>query len=260
MNRGFSLVELSIVLVILGLLTGGILAGQSLIKAAELRAISTEYARWETAVSTFRDKYVAIPGDMATATKFWGPAPTCPGDTTTPATDLRTCNGDGNGLLDLGGTGPESTRFWQHLANAGLIEGRYTGVSSDADGYAFGVVAPINVPQSRFANAEWVPYAIGNIDYTNTSYFEGNYGNAFEIGLFHSILTSNGNILIPEDAWNIDTKMDDGKPATGSIRTLEANGVNCNTIAASTTTPATLAAYNLSYRSIACLLIFTNSI
>ncbi|MGB1539971.1 MAG: prepilin-type N-terminal cleavage/methylation domain-containing protein, partial [Rickettsiales bacterium] len=57
MNRGFSLVELSIVLVILGLLTGGILGGQSLIRAAEMRAIATEYDAWKTAVNVFKDKY-----------------------------------------------------------------------------------------------------------------------------------------------------------------------------------------------------------
>ncbi|MBN9993879.1 prepilin-type N-terminal cleavage/methylation domain-containing protein, partial [Listeria monocytogenes] len=69
---GFSLIELSIVLVILGLLTGGILAGQSLIRAAELRSVGEEYQKNRTAVATFRDKYFAIPGDMTNATSFWG--------------------------------------------------------------------------------------------------------------------------------------------------------------------------------------------
>ena len=72
MQRGFSLVELSIVLVILGLLTGGILAGQSLIRASELRAVSTEFQRYVAAVNTFRDKYFMLPGDMSNATAFWG--------------------------------------------------------------------------------------------------------------------------------------------------------------------------------------------
>ncbi|PZP83692.1 MAG: type II secretion system protein, partial [Azospirillum brasilense] len=58
-THGFSLVELSIVLVILGLLTGGILGGQSLIRAAELRTISTDANRYITAAQTFRDKYFA---------------------------------------------------------------------------------------------------------------------------------------------------------------------------------------------------------
>ena len=66
-NQGFTLVELSIVLVILGLLVGGVLTGQSLIRAAELRTVSTQYATFSTAVNTFRDKYFTIPGDMTNA-------------------------------------------------------------------------------------------------------------------------------------------------------------------------------------------------
>ena len=66
----FSLVELSIVLVILGLLVGGVLSGQSLIRAAELRSVTTEYSRYTTAISSFRDKYFALPGDMSNATSF----------------------------------------------------------------------------------------------------------------------------------------------------------------------------------------------
>ena len=63
-QRGFTLVELSIVLVILGLLVGGVLSGQSLIRAAELRAVSTEHSKFVTAMNSFRDKYFAAPGDM----------------------------------------------------------------------------------------------------------------------------------------------------------------------------------------------------
>jgi prepilin-type N-terminal cleavage/methylation domain-containing protein len=60
-RRGFSLVELSIVLVILGLLTGGILTGQNLIRAAELRSAVTELQRHQASTQSFRDKYFAIP-------------------------------------------------------------------------------------------------------------------------------------------------------------------------------------------------------
>ncbi len=56
--NAFSLVELSIVLVILGLLVGGVLSGQSLIRAAELRSITEDYARYVTATHTFKDKYL----------------------------------------------------------------------------------------------------------------------------------------------------------------------------------------------------------
>ena len=63
-KNAFSLVELSIVLAILGLLTGGILTGQTLIRAAELRAVSTEFQRYQSAVNTFRDKYFSLPCDI----------------------------------------------------------------------------------------------------------------------------------------------------------------------------------------------------
>ena len=75
MRKGFSLVELSIVLVILGLLVGGVLSGQSLIRAAELRAATQEYQRYYTATQTFRDKYFAIPGDFNNAQAFWDSRP-----------------------------------------------------------------------------------------------------------------------------------------------------------------------------------------
>ena len=68
----FSLVELSIVLVILGLLVGGILSGQSLIRAATLRSFVKQHEQHYTAVMSFRDKYSQLPGDMNNATQFWG--------------------------------------------------------------------------------------------------------------------------------------------------------------------------------------------
>lgn len=73
-RQAFSLVELSIVLVILGLLVGGILAGQSLIKASELRKIGADFTRYESAINAFRDKYFFYPGDLPNATQLWGAA------------------------------------------------------------------------------------------------------------------------------------------------------------------------------------------
>ncbi len=135
MKKAFSLVELSIVLVILGLLTGGILAGQSLIRAAELRSTMADISRFSTAVRTFQDKYFALPGDMNNATRFWGSAggtgsdAACMAFTTSPAT----CNGNGEGWIETAIIAADE-RFlaWEHLANAGLIEGSYTGRDGSA--------------------------------------------------------------------------------------------------------------------------------
>jgi prepilin-type N-terminal cleavage/methylation domain-containing protein len=229
-QSGFSLVELSIVLVILGLLTGGILAGQSLIRAAELRSVSTEAQRYLAAVNSFRDKYFALPGDMASATKFWTaePAANCPGDQTTPSTTPATCNGNGDGMIawhNTAGLGGESHRFWQHLANAGLVEGTYSGTHSGGTCNGNGscnVTIGINAPRSKLSSAGWTIHYLGTqTTVGSTYYFAGSYGNAFAFGSNAGGQWTYDAVLKPEEAWNIDTKTDDGRPATGSVTPWE---------------------------------------
>lgn len=215
MRQAFSLVELSIVLVILGLLTGGILAGQSLVRASQMRSVSTEYARYTTAVGAFRDKYFALPGDFAKAIDFWGAAHATPLTCrTTVSTGPATCNGDGNNRIDSAiGLSDEYFRLWQHLANAGMIEGSYTGTR---DGSSSLSATSRNSPQSKLDNAVWWPYYHGEISGAGTV-FNGSYGNTFEFAKPVANDQPYGAVLKPEEAWNIDSKMDDGKPGGGKI-------------------------------------------
>lgn len=62
--RGFTLIEMSIVLVVIGLIVGGVLVGQDLIRAAGVRATITQIEKYNTATNTFREKYGALPGDI----------------------------------------------------------------------------------------------------------------------------------------------------------------------------------------------------
>lgn len=221
--RAFTLVELSIVLVILGLLVGGVLTGQALIRAAELRSVTTEFNAHKTAVHAFRDKYFALPGDMLNATRFWGVAAGSTADGldltcqsyTTPATDSKTCNGNGNGIID----GAEIVRDWQQLVNAGLIAGKFTGVTGSPNPIQPGV----NVPASKAnASAGWMissatptpGFTLGS-NLKNLLIFSG-YTAA---GMYPSALT-------PTDAWNIDMKMDDGVPQSGSVTPLYNNAAH----------------------------------
>lgn len=215
MQRGFSLVELSIVLVILGLLTGGILAGQSLIRASELRSVTTEADRYVTAMQTFRDKYFALPGDMTNAEKFWGQDPGgCPAPINTVG-KTQTCNGDGNGLIQEGLREP--FRFWQQLAAAGLIEGSYTGVGGAAN-VLYDAIAGQNAPPSKLGNGLWTIRYINLPSSTpGPNRYAGNYGNTFQIGAKTTNGWNDTDLLKPEEAWNIDTKMDDGKPGRGKV-------------------------------------------
>ncbi len=257
--HGFSLVELSIVLVILGLLTGGILAGQSLIRASELRAVSTEYSRYKTAMGTFRDKYFALPGDMNNAATIWGLSGSCPGDSTTPSYSVTTCNGNADGTINNWNPYSEEFRFWQHLANAGLLEGSYTGFSNSATAYSEIATPGINIPKSRLNNAGWSMKWMGVITVADTGFFDSDYGNVFFFGAFNATWLNNNPVLKPEEAWNIDTKMDDGKPATGSILSFEWQGgvgtTSCSDQAASAAASLANSNYALANTGIYCSLL-----
>jgi prepilin-type N-terminal cleavage/methylation domain-containing protein len=134
-NSGFTLIELSIVLVIIGLIVGGILVGQDLIRAAGERAQISQIEKYNSAVNTFKGKFQAIPGDMAiaTANQFGFSVGT-------------NCIGlqgerDGNGLIDGGNTQPlaqaigETALFWQDLSSGvagNLIEGQFSNSGAPA--------------------------------------------------------------------------------------------------------------------------------
>lgn len=251
MNRAFSLVELSIVLVILGLLIGGIMAGQSLIRASELRAVSSEYARYLTATHAFRDKYFAIPGDFNNAVNIWGRSSACGG-----TSDSGTCNGNATGTLSAGAAGGTSEvfQFWNHLALAGLIEGQYSGLAGTSNDWHS--MPGTNLPASKLRKAGWAASTTGTLTSVNF-FFDGQYGNSFSIGSGDTANLSYPNSLTPPEAWNIDTKMDDGMPGTGKIvmRCLTGYG-GCTTGSLSTDTTAS---YRLNATAMVTGLYFRNA-
>ena len=133
MKKGFSLVELSIVIIIIGLLFVGVSAGSSLIQQAKLKSIINEIMEVQRSVRIFKVAYDYLPGDFPGAGVIWGDA--CGGNT--PAGNG--CNGDGDGVVGVYGGGNfrgstyqtsqvEFYRFWQHMQLADVIGGSYTGV------------------------------------------------------------------------------------------------------------------------------------
>lgn len=257
-RAAFSLVELSIVLVILGLLVGGILAGQSLIRAAELRSITTQFTQYVTAVQGFRNKYMGLPGDLKNATKFWGEqdpvASTC---RTTPSTGILTCDGDGDGRVWDAGTSEwyELLRFWQHLSNAGLIEGRYTGAGVTT---SYEHLCGTNAPRGRIANSCWEARYLGNVS-GSSSHPDGETGHTMFLGGPWATQQPLDAIITPEELWNIDTKMDDGKPVTGNVVSPK-NGWNApsGTLVCTTSNAVATAQYNLTNGTKQCFPIFRN--
>jgi prepilin-type N-terminal cleavage/methylation domain-containing protein len=273
----FSLVELSIVLVILGLLVGGVLSGKSLIRAAELRTVTSDFVRYKTAMLTFRDKYFALPGDMNNAVKFWGAQAgattdgvdnTC-ADLLVPSTGTATCNGDGSGFIadTKDYLGPptvgrlqyyETYRAWQQLANAGLIEGRYTGnINNTAlNRYTLHQQPGVNAPAAKIqSGAGWRIWSLLQKYDAWAEWFETPAGNYITVGASGTatgtLYQGDGPLFKPEEAWNIDTKIDDGKSGKGFIRSFPGTGTvnpNCTVDGSADTN------YTLTNSSIACTL------
>lgn len=248
-RNAFSLVELSIVLVILGLLTGGILGGQALIRAAEIRAHITDSDRYRAAIHTFRDKYFMLPGDMNNAVSFWGSLGGTGSDATCQngtATSTATCNGNGDGYVSTSAvSNDERWRFFQHLANAGLIEGRYTGRTTGADA-TFEYILGTNVPNLKGTTTFTSNYSSVGTGAAGSYQFPGDpAGHRLELRG-----TDGGTQpLKPEETWNIDTKMDDGRPAYGLVlapMSSWSGSTGC------TTSDAVTAEYSLSTTSKIC--------
>lgn len=249
--RGFSLVELSIVLVILGLLVGGVFVGQTLIRASELRSVTAEHSRYTAAINAFRNKYMAWPGDMSNAQSFWGiqdPTPaTCAAQA---STTTATCNGNGDGNVLYWSGSDEEARAWQHLANAGMIEGSFTGVGA--------------VPASSFAPT--MKFGSGNNWYMRTSIAASSGGvSSFAWPALGNMLFVYGETTLvtfrPEDAWNIDSKMDDGKPNGGKVLASKGDATNrCTDRYGQAVAAADAnAVYNITWTSPACDMFFSKS-
>jgi len=263
-TAGFTLLELSIVLVIIGLLIGGIFVGQSLIHTAQLNAVVSEFNRYQTSVQNFKMQYQALPGDMTNATSFWGSAGGTGSDDAcslaSTSGSLATCNGNGDGTIQAeNGTYGELFWFWKHLANAKMIEGSFTG-SATSNGTANTATPGVNIPQSRYSPFGWNAY--NGAAWANRLYSAGIFatdygqGNLLILGAAPGVwLSASAVAAIPvKDVWSIDKKIDDGKPAQGNVMTYWNGG--CTTASDQTHLEAT---YSLSPSSSTCVLIFLTS-
>ncbi len=170
-RQGFTLIELSIVLVIIALLIGGILVGRDLIEAARIRAQISQIEELQTAISTFRSKYNCLPGDCVNATQFFGSSAgsACPDGSNgvLNSRNYTVCNGNNDGVIrgyygvngastytdpdeclltDVTG---EAAQLFLHLSDAGLFGFPATGKLNTAGNSTGG----LDYPYARYSNS-----------------------------------------------------------------------------------------------------------
>ncbi len=210
-QRGFTLLEMAIILVIVGMLVAGVMQGQQLIQNARVRSLIAEQDAAATAVIAFQDRYKALPGDYAEAHLMIPCVPACP-------------SGNGNGRVEDTTTPSESILAWAHMSGAGLLNGNFTATSSTT------TVTPENAP--RNATGGFLQIA-----------FDNKWGYSANPARRHNIKT--GNNVAVEILAEVDRKIDDGLPASGRFQfstyaadadapTWGAGGTHCLTADGST--------------------------
>lgn len=206
MNKGFTLVELSIVLVIIGLIVGGVMFGTELVKQSQMNKLMSQAQEYATAVNVFQGKYDELPGDIDKATTFF--------DNCTAPDSLSTCEGDGDQVIE---SGTEELLFWRHLSLANLIGENMRG-HYDGNNYHHGE----NAPASAVDGAAYIIYEMSTGG-TFTLYNKSFRSPLLFIG---STVRATGNVtptavpanaFTPTEALSFDLKFDDGYGDTGIV-------------------------------------------
>ncbi len=185
-QSGFTLVEIAIVLVIIGLLLGGVLKGQELINSAKIKNLVADMNGISTAVYAYQDRFKALPGDDTGATR-WTSSFAGTGDTTiTGAFDVTFTS-------PFAAATPESIKFWQHLRLAGFVGGdSATGQPQNAVGGIMGV---------QWGAGSQLVDAAGNM------------------GLSGLVVCQSK--ILGRIAESMDNQLDDGKGNYGSVKAWE---------------------------------------
>lgn len=195
-QAGFTLIEIAIVLVIIGLLLGGVLKGQELINNARVKSYATDFRNIPVYLYGYQDRFRALPGDDTIANTHVGGT-----NPTTPAGTLG--NGVINGAWNSTTNTDETCLFWQHVRLANLATGTTTVNCAAGGGY---------YPQNANGGQIGIQSNVGFATITLPTAMTGTY------------IICSPNIL-GQFVLQLDATLDDGNPATGSMRAIQQSAI-----------------------------------
>lgn len=197
-NSGFTLIELAIAIVIIGLLISGIVAGQSIITSAKRQDFIADLRKFDTAIKAFELEYNGVPGDFREANDFWASA----------------TSGDGDHMIE---TDAEAHQAWLHMNLAGIMPGTFSGAGAV-------YTAGVNAPELPYDNTTAALMTIAAYSWGDGSVISTRF-KPREIGV--TIIPSglavddgddlNTTTITGRDGYYIDKKIDDGLPGTGKM-------------------------------------------
>ncbi len=178
-QSGFTLIEIAIVLVIIGLLLSGVLKGQELINSAKVKNLAADFKNIPVFIYGYQDKFRALPGDDVLAS------------THVTTAGITITNGNSSGIIEgnWNAANGESFNFWQHIRLAGLAPGPTDTAAADY------------LPKNAIGGA----IGITNAASTAITGLKGSY-----------IICSNS--IAGKFAKQLDTTLDDGNTASGSLQ------------------------------------------
>lgn len=234
-NKGFTLLELVVVLTIISVLLAGVVAGTSLINQARIQSVIDDITKFKTAIGAFKLKYNQYPGDFQDAYAFFG--------TDCDAT-ASNCNGNGNGRIDESLSSPsqnELFRAWQHLNLSEMYLANFTGQGLRTDANYIN-----KLPFSKYSSTVY-----------GFLYFPSEFsrqGNALFVGAATGGDFSRPSIRVL-DAHTIDVKLDDGLANQGMVFGLDGTGAPLNSCSNINSSPLG-SDYNLALNDVSCRMVF----
>jgi prepilin-type N-terminal cleavage/methylation domain-containing protein len=243
-KRAFTLLEFSVVVVVIGLVIGAVIIGQEMLGSSRLQAVVTDVEKYRRAAHDFENAYGGLPGDFYSDQTVWTELPVA----------TAGAYGNGDGFID---EYTEGFRAWQHLALGQMIKGAYSGTATGNT-----AVVGINVPEASVPESGFSFISLTGTEIDTSWLFDAALSADALAGVYIAFgaqqagdITIAGSIPV-DDAIGIDSKVDDGLPDSGTVLGTMQTAGRCTEFDPATVAPNQRVRYDVEDEGNVCNLYF----